>query len=215
MQFITFEGGEGSGKTTQSKMLFKSFQDAGIKSIWTREPGGTESAELIRQLLVTGEIDKWHPVTELLLHNAARNEHVAKLIQPNIKEGKVVICDRFVDSTMAYQGFGHKLGRKLPAMLHNITMEGVSPELTFILDIDPEIGLARTNQQGENNRYEKFNLEFHQRVRKGFQEIGKLASGRCITLDAQDTVDHIHKKIINIINEATGLDLKPVALEMM
>jgi dTMP kinase len=213
MKFVTIEGGEGCGKTTQSKLLLKAFKAANIDAVYTREPGGTENAEAIRNLLVAGTGEKWLPVTELLLHNAARYEHARKMIEPAIKEGKIVICDRFVDSTMAYQGFGLKVGKKLPAILHNILLNALAPELTIILDVDPNIGLARVQAAGKGNRYETMDDDFHARVRQGFLEILNMAPSRCVIVKTDKKIEEVHQAIIDIVNKSAGLALKAVALE--
>ena len=211
MKFFTFEGGEGSGKSTQAKLVHQAFLNANIETILTREPGGTDSAETIRNLLLHAEVS-FYPITELLLHNASRYEHAKTLIMPALKKKQFVICDRFVDSTMAYQGYGHKLGRKLPALLHNMLMEQLVPDMTLILDIDPEEGLRRAKLSNQHDNYERLGLEFHTRVRQGFNEIAAMASSRCIVLNADDKVDNIHKQIINIVNKATKLNLSPVKI---
>ena len=205
MKFFTFEGGEGSGKSTQAKLLHQAFIEAKIDAILTREPGGTEAAEVIRDLLLHSRTS-FYPITELLLHNASRYEHAKEKIIPALRKKQIVICDRFVDSSMAYQGYGHKLGKKMPALLHNMLMEGLVPDITFILDIEPEKGLHRIKNQHDN--YEKLNLEFHQRVRNGFQEIANMAKDRCVVIDASNSVDKIHQQIISVVNAATGLNLK-------
>ena len=210
MKFFTFEGGEGSGKSTQAKMLHQAFIEAKIEAILTREPGGTEAAEAIRNLLIHGE-HSFHPVSEILLHNASRYEHAKNKIMPALKNNQMVICDRFVDSTMAYQGYGKKLGRKIPALLHNLLMEGLVPDLTFILDIDPAEGLQRVKLNNQCNNYEKLGLEFHSRVRDGFLEIANMAKDRCVVISARNSIDKIHNLIIETVNSATGLNLKPIA----
>ena len=205
-KFFTFEGGEGSGKSTQSKLLKQAFEQAGIESILTREPGGTESAEAIRELLLHGKV-KFYPITEILLHNAARFEHAKTQIIPALKNNQIIICDRFVDSTVAYQGYGHKVGKKIPALLHNLLMEGLIPDFTFVLDINPKIGLQRARSLAEHDNYEKLDMEFHQRVRDGFLEIASRAENRCVVIDAMQDVITIHQKIIKKIN-ALGFNLK-------
>ncbi len=206
MNFITFEGGEGSGKSTQAKMLHQAFIAAKIDSILTREPGGTDAAEAIRNLLIHGEV-KFHPMSELLLHNVSRFEHAKDVIIPALKKKQIVICDRFVDSTMAYQGYGEKVGRKLPALIHNLLMEGLAPEITFILDINPTEGLRRANMNNQDNNYEKLGIEFHTRVRDGFLEIANIAKNRCVVINASDNISNIHKIIIDTINAASGINL--------
>ena len=213
MNFITIEGGEGAGKTTQSKLLEKAFNQSSIKAIYTREPGGVYSAERIRNLLVERDRDQWSPITELLLHNAARYEHAKKIIHPALKENKVVICDRFVDSTMAYQGYGQKIGKKLPAILHNLVIEGLSPDITFILDIDPKEGLKRVAEN--KDRYELMGIEFHERVQKGFHDIANIANERCILIDAMQPQEKVHEKIINTLNMKFNLSLKTAELNQI
>lgn len=205
MIFITFEGIEGSGKSTQAKMLAEAFQSKGKEVVLTREPGGTELAEKIRNFIL--ETEGFQPVTELLLHNAARYEHVANLIRPSLDAKKVVICDRFVDSTMAYQGYAMKVGKKLPALIHNFCMEGVSPNLTIILDLDPTVGLNRSKSRGVQNRYEGYDLEFHTRVRNAFLDIAKIAPTRCFVIKAEMDANEIHKEIIALVNDLFTLNL--------
>jgi dTMP kinase len=208
MTFITLEGIEGSGKSTQAKLLAQAFQEADQETILTREPGGTELAEKIRDFILTNS--GFEPITEVLLHNAARYEHTVKLIEPSLKAGKVVICDRYVDSTMAYQGYAMKVGKKIPAIIHNICMEGVSPNITLIMDLDPEIAMARSLKRNNNNRYDLLGKDFHQRVRNGFLDIAKMASKRCIVIEADGDELSIHNEIIAIINLMLGLQIKAV-----
>lgn len=208
VEFFTFEGGEGSGKSTQAKLLHKAFLASSIEAVLTREPGGTDSAEKIRELLLHSDVS-FYPITELLLHNASRYEHAKAKIIPALRNKQPVICDRFVDSTMAYQGYGHRMGKKFPALLHNMFMEGLAPDLTFILDIDPREGLLRAKSSAGQDNYEKLDSEFHSRVRDGFLEIANMAKNRCIIIDANDKIEDIHAKIINIVNDATDLQLKP------
>lgn len=207
MKFFTFEGGEGSGKSTQAALLFQALNDSGTQAILTREPGGTNTAEEIRKVILsTG--NNFHPITELLLHNAARYENAKNLIIPALKENKYVVCDRFVDSTMAYQGYGHKIGKKLPALLHNLLMEGLAPDLTFILDVPVDVGLKRVKLRKEQNKYEQLTYNFHERVRDGFLEIANIAQNRCILIDAQLSKEEIHNIIIDSINSTYNLNLK-------
>ena len=209
MNFLTFEGGEGSGKSTQVKLLCQAFEQAKTEVVLTREPGGTDSAEVIRNLLLHGDAE-FYPVTQLLLHNASRYEHAKLKIIPAINNNKIVICDRFVDSTMAYQGYGHKLGKKLPALLHNMFMEGLAPDLTFILDIDPAEGLKRAKGRAQHDNYERLDLAFHTRVRNGFLDIAAMAQNRCVVIDSNDDISNIHHKIIKIVNERSNIKLQPV-----
>ena len=151
-RFITFEGGEGAGKSTQIRVLAAALERAGKTVCLTREPGGSGGAEQIRELLVTGDPDRWDAMTELLLLYAARKDHVRRLIEPALENGTWVLCDRFADSTMAYQGYGHGLDRSKIAALHKIVLGDLSPDLTIILDLDPEAGLARTRATDEAAR---------------------------------------------------------------
>ncbi len=207
VKFFTFEGGEGSGKSTQAKLLHKAFLEANLESILTREPGGTKSAEKIRELLLHGDAS-FYPITELLLHNASRYEHAKTVIIPALRNKQIVICDRFVDSTMAYQGYGHKIGKKMPALLHNLLMESLVPDLTFVLDIHPEEGLRRAKLSSGQDNYEQLDLAFHSRVRDGFLEIAAMAKNRCVVISAKDNIANIHSIILDIVNAATGFNLK-------
>lgn len=206
-KLITFEGGEGCGKSTQIKLLAEYLGAKNITFTQTREPGGTESAEQIRELLVTGDKDKWNGVTEILLHYAARIEHVEKLIKPALKKGEIVISDRFFDSTIAYQGYGHKVDLKVIEKIQKAVLGNFSPDLTFVFDIPPEKGLARAGKRFEDqndsseDRYETMDLEFHEGVRKGFLEIAEKNPKRCIVIDADDKIENIHNQIIKIIEE--------------
>jgi dTMP kinase len=200
--FITFEGGEGSGKSTQSKLLAKAIQEAGLTSIHTREPGGTEGAEAIRALLVQGDTNRWTRDAELLLHFAARTEHVSRLVIPQCEQGTHVICDRFTDSTIAYQGYGHGIAPERIRQLQRLILEGFSPNLTFMLDIDVQKGLARAGKRGDTeNRYESMEVAFHERVRRGYLSIARKNSKRCVVLDADESIAVLHHKIIDRVNE--------------
>jgi len=177
-RFITLEGPEGSGKSTQIRGLASFLKKRGRKVLLTREPGGPEASERIRQLLLDprGTLE---PLTELLLYEAARAEHVARWVEPALKKGVWVLCDRFTDSTIAYQGAARNLSRETIAALNRIACQGVSPDLTFVLDIDARTGLKRAAKaKGHHDRLEKENLGFHQRVRRGFLEIAKMDARR-------------------------------------
>lgn len=206
-KFITFEGGEGCGKSTQSRLLADYFKKQDQPYIHTREPGGTASAEEIRKLLVSGDKEKWNGVTEILLHYAARSEHLEKLVKPSLAQGKIVISDRFADSTVAYQGYGHGVDLGIIEQVHSATVGGFSPDLTLVFDIDPAKGLERSNNRLARvaglveNRYENFELEFHEKVRKGFLAIAEKNPKRCVVINADDEIESIHQKIINIIEE--------------
>lgn len=205
--FITFEGGEGSGKSTQSKKLAHFFYTQNIPYIHTREPGGTPAAEEIRRLLVEGTPDKWHQKTEALLMFASRCEHWHRLIQPTLDKGIHVICDRFIDSSFAYQGYGRDIPLDDLQSLYTFIIGDVFPDITFYLDIDPQLGLLRTKnrKKNEDERFEKESILFHQRVQHGYKAVLKKYPHRFILLDGlmpQDQLhdvikEHVMKKIYN------------------
>ncbi len=211
-KFITLEGGEGAGKTTQIKLLADALKGAGINPVVTREPGGAPAAEVIRGLLVEGSVDRWQPMTEALLHFAARVEHVKETIQPALAAGQWVVSDRFSDSTIAYQGYGHGLGGDAIARLHTLVLGDFQPDLTLILDIPVADGLARAaNREAENgageDRYERMDEDFHHRLRDGFLDIAKQNPDRCAVIDAARDPDGVHQSIRGVVNERLGLDL--------
>ena len=187
-RFISFEGGEGSGKSTQLRRLVDRLTETGIPVIATREPGGTPGADAIRALLVEGDADRWDAVTEALLHFAARRDHLETVIRPALTRGDWVICDRFTDSTMAYQGYGHGLGPAFVETLDKLATCGIKPDLTVILDIDPQVGLRRAKGRADDEtRYESFDAAFHARVRDGFSTIAAGDPDRCVIISADDT----------------------------
>lgn len=206
--FITFEGGEGSGKSTQVKLLCEALRNKNLPHIATREPGGTESAERIRQLLVSGSGDAWKPTTETLLFYAARVEHVERLLKPALEEGTHVVCDRFADSTLVYQGAGKDLSEYYVQMLHKLTLGNFAPDLTFILDISPQEGLKRANTHKHNEkRFELMPMDFHRRVRAGFLGIAAREPKRCIVLDATQDMKTLHTRILNAVSQRLGVRL--------
>lgn len=191
-KFITFEGGEGSGKSTQINLLVETLTKNGVDVVQTREPGGTEGAESIRNLLVQDSNIDWVPKTELLLHMAARSEHVETLVMPELERGKWVVCDRFMDSTIAYQGYGHGLDLGMIQELYHQLFNGFIPDLTIILDIAPEQGLERAlSRSNDETRYEKMDLSFHSRLREGYLTIAKQEPDRCVVIDASQTIEAI------------------------
>ena len=200
--FITFEGGEGTGKSTQSKLLYKYLINKNINTVLTREPGGCLESEEIRNILIKGNLDKWDPITESLLHNAARREHIMKVIKPALLENKIVICDRFVDSTMAYQGIGLGVNASFLDILSNEITEGITPNITFIFDMDIKTSLKRASIRDNKcqNRYEKFNEEFHKKVRDYFQSLTKIDK-RYILIDASKNIEEISSKVIKSLND--------------
>ena len=199
--FITFEGGEGTGKSTQAKILYDYLISNNIETVLTREPGGCEESEAIRQLLVKGSIDKWDSITEALLHNAARREHIKRVIQPSLLANKVVICDRFTDSTMAYQGQGQGVNHKFLTNLIKEVTENIMPDLTFVFDMDIKNSLTRANKRdNNNNRYEKFNNDFHEKIRTYFLSLVN-KDKRYVLIDASDSIENIGKIILNKLNK--------------
>ena len=199
--FITFEGGEGTGKSTQSKGLYDYLNKKNINSILTREPGGCVESEEIRNLLVNGEISKWDPITEALLHNAARREHIKQIIKPALLQNKIVICDRFIDSTMAYQGVGLGVSSSFLNTLSNEINENIKPNMTFIFDIDVDVSLKRVKKRDKENmnRYEKFDQSFHNNIREYFRSLIN-TEDRYILIDASKSIEEIHLQITNYIN---------------
>ena len=204
--FITFEGGEGCGKSTQVGLLSEALRNAGIPVLKTREPGGSAGAERIRQLLVSGDKDAWDPVAETLLFYAARMDHVSTLIKPALARGETVICDRFADSTRVYQGIGKKVPEAFISNLHRLSLDSFVPNLTIILDIDPAIGLERANaRNGNENRFESMNFSFHQAVRDGFLAIAKREVDRCVVVDASQSIESIQEHIRHAIKSRLQL----------
>jgi len=199
--FITFEGGEGTGKSTQSKLLYDYLKSKTTDVILTREPGGCIESENIRNLLVKGNINKWDPITESLLHNAARREHIKNIIKPALLKNKIVICDRYIDSTMAYQGIGQGVNSNFLNILSKEITENIVANITFIFDIDPDISLKRAKKRDKNtnNRYENFDLSFHKNIRNYFRSLIN-TNKRYILIDASNSIEEIHLKILKSIN---------------
>ncbi|MAF97966.1 MAG: dTMP kinase [Micavibrio sp.] len=212
--FITFEGGEGSGKTTQINRLAESLTHKGYKVITTREPGGTPEAEKIRDFLVQREGGDWSPMAECLLLFAAREMHYNRIIKPALDEGKIVICDRFTDSTRAYQGYGHDLDLNKIEQLKLISLGDVEADITYILDIDCKEGLARSgrrlsatqinNEAQREDRFENLDTSFHERLRQGFLDIAKNAPQRCHVIDASQPLDDVEQDIFEIMLTKLG-----------
>ena len=199
-RFITIEGGEGAGKSTQTARLAATLQARGIATLVTREPGGTPEAERIRALLLEPGEAGWDAATEVLLYFAARVENVAKTIEPALAAGRIVICDRFADSTLAYQGYG--AGAPIPTIraIADAALGGFRPDLTLILDIGPEPGLARTRaRSATSDRYESQPLDFHRRVREGFLEVAAAAPDRCVVLDAAPAEDAVAEAVLDAV----------------
>ena len=199
-RFISFEGGEGSGKSTQIKLLAKRLAKYG-DVITTREPGGTIEAEIIRNLLVKGKKNKWSGVVETLLLYAARKDHIDKVIAPSLKKNKWVLCDRFKESTLVYQGYGKNVDVDLIKKLDKIITNNLSPSLTFILDIDPIIGLKRSKRKSNTEtRYENMSLGFHNKIRKAFKAIARLNKKKFILINANQDINLIQDIIWNEVS---------------
>jgi dTMP kinase len=195
-KFITLEGGEGAGKSTQARLLAEWLGQKGISVALTREPGGTPSAEDIRNLLVTGAVGRWDSLTETLLHYAARREHMARFILPALDAGQWIICDRFIDSTTAYQGYGQGIDLGVIAGLREMVLGAFIPDLTLILDVAPETRRARTTARpGNEDRYERMNEAFHDRVRAGFHAIAAAEPERCAVIAADQAIEAVSAAI--------------------
>ena len=201
--FITFEGIDGSGKSTQSQLLYDALNDLGISVIQTREPGGSIGAEIIRSLLVSGDTDRWSAETEILLFTAARRDHLEKTIQPALTKNQIVICDRFVDSTRVYQGVARADLRQTVDELHSIIIIK-EPDITFIIDTDPEKSLTRglARNSGED-RFEEFGLEFQKKLRNGFSELSKTEKSRCHLINGMRSKEEVSNDILNIVKDYT------------
>lgn len=206
-RFITFEGGEGAGKSTQARRLVEALARRGIQSIATREPGGAPGAELIRTLLVDGPASRWEPLAEALLHFAARREHVVRTVWPALERGQWVISDRFADSTMAYQGYGQGADRNAIAALYRATLGDFAPDLTLVLDLPVALGLARASSReaGGKSRYERMDVAMHERLREGFLEIARHEPRRCAVLDASGGADAVAALVEAIVRERLGV----------
>lgn len=198
--FITFEGGEGAGKSTQVRRLAAALEAQGRQVLQTREPGGSKGAEQIRTLLVTGASDRWSGMTEALLNFAARSDHLARIIRPALQRGDIVLCDRFADSTMAYQGYAQGVGAAAISALTDIVVEDTRPDLTLIMDLPVEAGLARAAARGEGeDRYEKMGQAFHETLRAAFLDIAARAPKRCVVIDATGSEEAIAEQIMAAI----------------
>ena len=200
-RLITFEGGEGCGKSTQIKRLASALDLRGERFLVTREPGGSPGAEDIRRLLVEGEPGRWDAITEALLVSAARRDHVERVIRPALAEGRWVLCDRFHDSTTAYQGAGHGVDADTLEELRRIALGDLRPDLTLLLDLDIDIGLGRAQGRGgKETRFERFDRAFHQRVRDGFLTIARTEPGRVRLIDASDTPEAVAAAILALVD---------------
>lgn len=193
--FISFEGGEGGGKSTQAARLAGFLRSKGLEVVETREPGGTKQGEELRDLLVQGDPERWAPLSELMMMTAARVEHVNRLIEPSLAAGKWVICDRFMDSSMVYQGIAGGLGLDMVAALQQQAVGACVPNATFLLDLREEAGLQRAEKRGGAARFEKKDADFHRNVRDGFLALAAEAPDRIVVIDAEDSFDAVWRQI--------------------
>ena len=205
--FITFEGPEGAGKSTQIRLLRDELEARGHECVLTREPGGTPLAERLRAVVKNHEgPEKLHPTTELLLIEAARSQHVREVIRPALAAGKVVLCDRFFDSTTAYQGGARGMESQVIDSLNELAAAECIPDLTILLDLPPEVGFARAREReetrGEHDRFEEEKLDFHRRVRVGFLKIAEAEPERVRVVNADAPAEQIHRRILEIVDAA-------------
>ena len=195
--FISFEGGEGVGKSTQIELLKTSLTKKNLNVLSTREPGGTKEGELIRKFLVSGEISSWDSYSESLLFNALRREHINKIINPSLFKGDIVLCDRFIDSTIVYQGVGGGINQTLLLSLHKNFCYGLYPDITFFLSLDPKVGIDRTLSRNNKteNRFENMGLSYHQKIQDGFKALSDKNNKRFFEINAELSIEKISNQI--------------------
>ena len=195
--FISFEGGEGVGKSTQIELLKTSLTKKNINVLSTREPGGTKEGELIRKFLVSGEISSWDSYSESLLFNALRREHINKIINPSLFKGDIVLCDRFIDSTIVYQGVGGGINQTLLLSLHKNFCYDLYPDITFFLSLDPKVGIDRTLSRNNKteNRFENMGLSYHQKIQDGFKALSDKNNKRFFEINAESSIEKISNQI--------------------
>jgi dTMP kinase len=193
--FITFEGPEGSGKTSQLPQLERFLMQSGYKVFSTREPGGTSIGDQIRSVLLANKNTEMHPRTEILLFQASRAQLVEQEIQPRLARGEIVLCDRYADSTIAYQGYGHRVDFTQLKGIVDFATGGLIPDLTLLLDLKVEVGLARRQKDGDINRLDAFELAFHQRVRAGYHQMAALEPNRWVVIDADQPSDQVQRDL--------------------
>lgn len=205
--FISFEGGDGSGKTTQFRLFAEYLRNRGFDVVTTREPGGTRISEKIRALLLDPECTEMANRTEALLFAASRAQHVEEFIRPSVEAGKIVLCDRFVDSSIVYQGFGRGLGDSV-RVINEYAVGGLYPDATFLLDISPEEGRKRNGKTGKNDRLEKQSMEYHAMVAEGYRKLAAAEPERFIVIDASAGIDEVAESIVKAFEQRYP-DLKP------
>ena len=212
-RFITFEGGEGTGKSTQAKLLAERLKAHGIATTLTREPGGSPGAEIIRHVLLSGAAKPLGPDAEAMLFAAAREDHLTNTIRPALARGDWVVCDRFADSTRVYQGVLGQVDSRLIHRLEKITVGETRPDLTFVLDVPTELGLARAKSRrgdAQTDRFESEDFSFHERLRDAFRQLAISEPERCVLIDASEPKDHVTDQIW----EAVSRRLAPVAVPL-
>ncbi len=203
-RFLTFEGGEGAGKSTQIRLLANWLEAQGVEVLLTREPGGSPGAELIRDLLLKGAVDRWLPISEALMLAAARADHIERTIKPALEAGKWVLCDRFYDSSVAYQGAGRGVGIEEVQHIQEIAFGDMRPDLTLILDLPVEIGLKRAlaregAKSDMEDRFERMERSFHETLRQAFLSIAEREPERCVVLDADQAIERLQENLRTII----------------
>ena len=201
--FITFEGPEGSGKTTIANMVLNTLKQEGHKILYTREPGGIDIAEQIREVILNKKNTAMDPKTEALLYAASRRQHLIEKVLPALKEDTVVLCDRFVDSSLVYQGVGRGLGIDTVYQMNLFAIEDVMPNLTIFFDVKPEIGLARIHkdENREVNRLDLETLDFHQKVYDGYCKVAEHYKDRIVSVDASQDIDHVYQQVLQLVKE--------------
>jgi len=202
--FITLEGPDGSGKTRQAELLSHRLGMLNHDVMLTREPGGTEISEQIRQVLTSLENTLMDPRAEFLLFSASRAQHVQERIRPHLDKGGVIVCDRFFDASLAYQGYGHGLDLDKLREITAFATQGLSPDLTFLLDLPVEQGLQRREQGGNWNRLDAYDLDFHRRVRQGYLALAKSQPARWVVIDGLQEVDQVHEAIMQAVKSRLG-----------
>jgi len=198
--FISFEGIEGSGKSTQAKILYDFLKQKEYPVILTREPGGTAIGNDIRQILIDKKNNQIQPLTELLLNFASRIEHLQQVILPALKNKQIVITDRFYDSTLAYQGFAMGIEIETIEKMHQLMINSIQPDITFLCDMDVEVAFQRIKSRSDNNRYEELSFDFHNKVRNGFLEIAKNNAGRIKIINANNDVSKVAEQVIEYLD---------------
>ncbi len=198
--FISFEGPDGSGKTTQINKLVKYLEEKGHDVIITREPGGTKISEKIREIILDKNNTEMDSITEAMLYAASRAQHVAEIIKPALEKGKIIITDRFVDSSLVYQGIGRGLGIEFIKKINDMAIQGTMPHVTILIKISPELGLSRKYESDECNRLDMEKIEFHKKVYEAYLELEKLYPDRIKAIDGNKSIDEVYKDIIKIID---------------